>query len=192
MKLDRSITIFKHFLILPFYLLVGLLNAQDTLYYSNGAIKEIKVYSEDQNLVELLKCDKKQKLILREWYRQGKLSYAERYEKWYRNGGVLFTKMTFFENGNIAEIGKCKWTKSYYYTHEKCTPIGKWRTFYESGQLKEIGRYNKTNGRTGKWKSYHENGRLEEKGKYNDSNCIGKWKLYDTKGRLVETYSYDD
>lgn len=193
MRLQTLSSRFRLCMVVLGSLAVKPLTAQDTLFYASGAIQEIRLYSEDKTLAELIRYSgKTQKPTAREWYNRGQITRAERYEKWYKNGGVLFTSMTFYESGKLAEIGKCKWRKSVHFINEKCLPIGKWRVYYENGQLKETGCYNTARGRTGKWKSYHQNGHLAEKGKYNAiGECIGKWRFYDTKGRLRESYSYN-
>jgi antitoxin component YwqK of YwqJK toxin-antitoxin module len=192
MKQQPNICSFNYRIATLFFLIFGFLNAQDTSYYSNGSIKEISV-SENQHLVVVTEYDKRRNPLKRSYYYDGQLTIAERYEKRYRNGGVLFTIIIYFPNGKISEIGKCKWKESYHHIDEQCIRIGKWRTYYENGKLNEIGRYSACHERTGKWKSYHENGHLGEKGRYNElGECIGTWKSYDINGRLVARDNYNE
>jgi antitoxin component YwqK of YwqJK toxin-antitoxin module len=200
--------------------MVKLVRAQDTSYYADGKIQEIginkengnyqlfhpngefkiagayrnkikigewKEYSADGKLLELTKYENGNE-IEKQWFYSGLIARSESYQ---RDGIFIIT--SYFENGQISEIGKCKWNTNPASNNEKCTKIGKWRTYHENGQLKAVGKYSSFKERTGLWKSYHSNGKLAEKGKYNQSGeSIGKWKFYDTNGRRINSYSYED
>lgn len=192
------------------------LNAQDTLFHSNGVVKEIFTankygvkdgpikYFDEQGRLRRTGIFETGEMVgqWKSYHANGQLEEVCQYESYsFHSSHKIGQDTLYYENGQLYQTlnfkkgklhGVHKWFHKngqldFVHHYKDGESVGKWKEYYENGQLSKIEKYSNKGEPIGKWKQYYENGRLEWAGRWWKSEKVGKWKYFYDDGRLKRT-----
>lgn len=192
------------------------LNAQDTLFHSNGVVKEIFTvnkygvkegpikYFDEQGRLRRTGFFETGEMVgqWKSYHSNGQLEEVCQYELFsFHNSRKVGQNILYYENGQLYQIlnykngklhGVWKWFNQNGQLHfieynKDGETVGKRKEWYDNGKLYSIEKYTRKGEARGKWKKYYENGKLKMKGRWRKDFEVGTWKYFYESGELKRT-----
>jgi len=159
-------------LILPFFVIIGILVIYETL--DNNKVDNLKISLGSDGLIYIAGTDQLYSGIFKD-------TTNVIIEFTVINGIKNGSFKTYFLNGRLEKEGLIKNNKN----------VGEWKYYFENGQLETIGNYYE-NIPYGQWKSFYNNGNIKTVGTYRFGKQQGAWEYYNLDGNLINIIYFDN